>query len=270
MEFARRLDGEVVVARGVRRRDREQQRPAPRPRGATARQPRQQAAQRKGDDEIDERERQRRAEQARAGNRPRCRPRIAFLRHARRQRRQRRESLDRRREVERAARIARCRRSRADGAPRRASRRRPPAAIVSAEARRAGSRPNPSSVSTGGRALSEVPETPWLSATMRRSMLTNRPEMARFDHSGSAEVWTRMSQPLPRFAAVTSGVPSVSRAQVLPARSSVGSASTWRDTVTSAGMSSPAKGLAADQTAPAAPASPTTARRRACARRAAR
>ena len=49
--------------------------------------------------------------------------------------------------------------------------------------------------------------------------------------------------PLPRRSAVTSGVPSASRAQVLPARPGSGSASTWRETVTSSGAARPKNGL---------------------------
>src|SRR5665213_2220493 len=102
------------------------------------------------------------------------------------------------------------------------------------------SRPNPSSVSTGGSSASPSSATPSLSATIRRSISTKRPDSARFDHSALAVVWTSTIQPWPCFSAVTSGVPSASRAQVLPARSMSGSASTCRDTVTSAGIATPA------------------------------
>ena len=105
------------------------------------------------------------------------------------------------------------------------------------------SRPNPSSVSIGGSAASLAAATPWLVAAIRRSISTKRPESARLDQSALAVVWTSTIQPRPCFSAVTSGVPSTSRAQVLAARSISGSASTWRDTVTSAGIDSPANGL---------------------------
>ena len=106
--------------------------------------------------------------------------------------------------------------------------------------------PKPSIVSTGGRAPSAAPSvaTPWLSVTIRRNSSTNRPESGRFDQSLLADVWTSTTRPLPRRAAVTSGVPSVSRAQVLSPRSSDGSARTWRWIKTSPGISIPAKGLA--------------------------
>ena len=51
--------------------------------------------------------------------------------------------------------------------------------------------------------------------------------------------------PLPRRAAVTSGVPSASRAQVFSGRPGSGSASTCRETVTSSGAASPTNGLGA-------------------------
>ena len=50
---------------------------------------------------------------------------------------------------------------------------------------------------------------------MRRRISTKRPEIGRFDQSVFAVVWTRTSQPRPRSSAVTSGVPSASRAHVL-------------------------------------------------------
>ena len=56
-------------------------------------------------------------------------------------------------------------------------------------------------------------------------------------------------RPLPRGAAVTKGVPSASRAQVLPARPGSGSASTWRDTVTSSGAARPKNGLSLSKAA---------------------
>ena len=79
---------------------------------------------------------------------------------------------------------------------------------------------------------------------MRRSISTNSPESARFDQSGLAVVCTSTIQPFSRCAAVTSGVPSVRRAQVLVPRSGAGSASTWRLTVTSGGSARWANGLA--------------------------
>jgi hypothetical protein len=52
-----------------------------------------------------------------------------------------------------------------------------------------------------------------------------------------------MSMPAPRLAAVTSGVPSIRRAQTLASRGSVaGSDNTCWETVTSAGIASPLKG----------------------------
>ena len=56
-------------------------------------------------------------------------------------------------------------------------------------------------------------------------------------------VWTRISQPLPRRAPVTSGVPSDSEAMVAAARSGPGSASTWRLTRASSVTGRPANGL---------------------------
>ena len=80
-------------------------------------------------------------------------------------------------------------------------------------------------------------------STIRRSMSTNRPESGRFDQVVSAVTWNSTIRPLPRRSAVTSGVPSASRAQVLAARPGSGSASTWRDTVTSSGAARPKNGL---------------------------
>jgi hypothetical protein len=61
------------------------------------------------------------------------------------------------------------------------------------------------------------------------------------------EVWTRTSRPLPRWAAVISGVPSSSVARVAAARPGPGSASTCRLTRASWGTVSPAKGPAASK-----------------------
>ena len=80
-------------------------------------------------------------------------------------------------------------------------------------------------------------------------MSTNRPDNGRFDQVVSAVTWKRTMRPLPRGAAVTNGVPSASRAQVLPARPGSGSASTWRDTVTSSGAARPKNGLSLSKAA---------------------
>ncbi len=77
---------------------------------------------------------------------------------------------------------------------------------------------------------------------MRRSISTNRPEIARLDHSVLAVVWIRISRPRPFLTAVTRGVPSASRAQVRLGRSRAGCASTWRETTTSPGTVRPANG----------------------------
>ena len=86
---------------------------------------------------------------ARAGNRPPA-ARVALARHAWRQGRQRRESSSP--PARGSARGAHrpCRKSPADDAPTRASSAKSPAAMVSRRGGRARSRPNPSSVSTGG------------------------------------------------------------------------------------------------------------------------
>ena len=106
-------------------------------------------------------------------------------------------------------------------------------------------RPKPSSSSSGGRGRSPaLPDaTPRLTAMMRRSMSTKRPDNGSDVQVVFAVVWTRTIRPFPRRSAVTNGVPSVRRTQVFSARSRDGSASTWRDTVTSLGISRPAKGL---------------------------
>ena len=74
-------------------------------------------------------------------------------------------------------------------------------------------------------------------------MSTNSPDRGRFDQVVSAVTWKRTIRPFPRRAAVTSGVPSASRAQVFSSRPGVGSASTCRVTVTSSGAVSPKNGL---------------------------
>ncbi len=56
-------------------------------------------------------------------------------------------------------------------------------------------------------------------------------------------MWNRTMKPLPRFSAVTSGVPSASRAQLRSDNSTDGSARTCRVTDTSGGIARPAKGL---------------------------
>ena len=82
-------------------------------------------------------------------------------------------------------------------------------------------------------------------ATIRRSMSTNSPDSGRLDQVVSAVTWKRTIRPLPRGPAVTSGVPSPSRAQTLSARAASGSASTCRETVTSSGAARPKNGLPA-------------------------
>ena len=71
--------------------------------------------------------------------------------------------------------------------------------------------------------------------TMRRSISTKLPDSGRSDQRVSAVTWNSTIIPLPRLAAVTSGVPSASVAQVRSARPASGSASTWRVTLTSFG-----------------------------------
>ncbi len=116
--------------------------------------------------------------------------------------------------------------------------------------------PEPSRVRVGDRAgvsvagaleaaapASEVRGASPASATVRRSISTNRPEIGRFDHTVSAVTWNRTSRPWPSWRAVTSGVPSPSTAQVRLARSGSGSARTCRLTTTSSVTGSPANGL---------------------------
>src|SRR5262249_53582 len=71
--------------------------------------------------------------------------------------------------------------------------------------------------------------------TSRGSISTKLPDSGRSDQRVSAVTWNSTIMPLPRFTAVTSGVPSASVAQVRSARPASGSASTWRLTVTSVG-----------------------------------
>ena len=58
-----------------------------------------------------------------------------------------------------------------------------------------------------------APPTPGPSASTRCSISTNRPESGSVVQAVLAVVWTRISQPLPRGAPVTSGVPSDRRGQ---------------------------------------------------------
>ena len=110
----------------------------------------------------------------------------------------------------------------------------------------ADSSPYPSSVSAGANTvLSGGVLTPADNATSRRNISTNSPDNGRFDQSAFAVTWNSTTRPAPRAAAVTSGVPSASVAQVCPSSVAVGSASTCRLTVTSAGTASPANGEAA-------------------------
>ena len=64
------------------------------------------------------------------------------------------------------------------------------------------------------------------SATMRLSMSTKAPDSGRSDQRVSAVTWNSTITPLPRRAAVTSGVPSASVAQVRSVSPESGSAST--------------------------------------------
>ena len=84
---------------------------------------------------------------------------------------------------------------------------------------------------------------------MRLSMSTKLPESGRSDQRVSAVTWNSTITPLPRLAAVTSGVPSASVAQVRSARPASGSASTWRVTVTSFGTAMPPNGLSREKAA---------------------
>jgi len=105
--------------------------------------------------------------------------------------------------------------------------------------------------------------SPPCAAASRRTGRTARD----FDHSALAVVCTSTTQPSPRFSAVTSGVPSARRAQVLLARSRSGSARTCRDHRDIGRDGEPGETGSRRRTARAWPAFPRTARRRGCARR---
>ena len=83
------------------------------------------------------------------------------------------------------------------------------------------------------------------SASSRLSISTYRPDIGSDDQVGLAVMWNITIQPWPSARAVIKGVPSVRRAQARLSISDDGSARTWRVTVTSAGISSPLKGLVA-------------------------
>ena len=102
---------------------------------------------------------------------------------------------------------------------------------------------------------------------IRRSMSTKVPESGRFDQLVSAVTWKRISQPLPEGAAVTSGVPSASAAQVRSVSVPSGSASTWRWTSTSLGHGQPGERALLVEARRAAAASARTGCRRARGRR---
>ena len=82
---------------------------------------------------------------------------------------------------------------------------------------------------------------------MRLSMSTKAPDSGRSDQRVSAVTWNSTIMPLPRRAAVTSGVPSASVAQVRSVSVESGSASTWRVTVTSFGTAMPLNGLSREK-----------------------
>ena len=92
-------------------------------------------------------------------------------------------------------------------------------------------------------------------AMIRRSISTKLPESGRFDQLVSAVTWKRTSQPLPDCAAVTSGVPSASAAQVRSASAPSGSASTWRLTSDVVGHGQAGERAAARRSSRAAAAS---------------
>ena len=85
--------------------------------------------------------------------------------------------------------------------------------------------------------------------TMRLSISTNAPDNGRSDQRVSAVTWNNTIIPLPRRAAVTSGVPSPSVAQVWSDSPASGSARTWRVTVTSFGTNMPLNGLSCENPA---------------------
>ena len=87
------------------------------------------------------------------------------------------------------------------------------------------------------------------SATTRLSMSTNVPDSGKSDQRVSPVTWNRMISPLPRRAAVTSGVPSASVAQVFSLNAASGSAKTCRLTVTSVGTARPLNGLSCEKAA---------------------
>ena len=106
-------------------------------------------------------------------------------------------------------------------------------------------RPKPSSTDTAGRLVSPASSragVPADSASSRLSMSTYSPDSGSDDQLGLAVMWNITFQPAPMPCAVISGVPSASRAQTRLSSSAEGSASTWRVTVTSPGISKPLKG----------------------------
>ncbi len=80
-------------------------------------------------------------------------------------------------------------------------------------------------------------------STTRRSISTNRPDIGRFDQSEFAVTWKSTSWPFPCLAALTSGVPSLRRAQMALSAFFEGSVSTWRFTKMSWDGWSPLNGL---------------------------
>ena len=105
--------------------------------------------------------------------------------------------------------------------------------------------PKASSVETGvSSVVSPGLATPAASRLSRPSISTNRPDKGRFDQSAFAVTWNSTTRPAPSRRAVTTGVPSVSVAQLRRDRSTLGRASTCRVTVTSDGTGRPAKGEA--------------------------
>ena len=147
-----------------------------------------------------ERQRQRRAEQA-GPEIDLGAARIALARDALRQRRQRREGLDRRREIERAARVGGAVEARR---MMRRGERRGEIAGGDRLARVAGARLQPAkAVERLDRRQRAVGIAGDALRSSRRSGAACRRRgrrCARFDHSGSAVVWTSTSQPLPRFS----------------------------------------------------------------------
>src|ERR1700683_3347455 len=118
--------------------------------------------------------------------------------------------------------------------------------------------PKPSSTRLGGTASCTVPAFSFsvlatfvvpARSTIRLSISTKEPDSGRFDQRVSPVTWKSTIRPLPRRAAVTSGVPSASVAQVLSLSVASGSASTWRVTVTSLGTGMPLNGLSRENAA---------------------